>query len=75
MWLRAAAFVPGQRSNLRIVEGIASGEEQVRPRNDMIRWRVWELHFHGQASTSHRPFALLLLRFGQFQAMPYEVLI
>jgi len=40
MSLRAAAFVLGRRSNLRIVEGDCFGQEQVRPRNDIVRWRV-----------------------------------
>jgi hypothetical protein len=45
MSLRAAALGLWRRSNLRISEGIASGEEQVRPRNDMVRWQVREIIF------------------------------
>jgi hypothetical protein len=46
MSLRAAALALGRRSNLRIVEGIASGEEQVRPRNDIVFFVVRKLYFY-----------------------------
>ena len=36
MSLRAAALVFWRRSNLHIVVRIASGEEQERPRNDIV---------------------------------------
>ena len=36
MSLRAAALVLWRRSNLNIAEGIASGEEQEHPRNDIV---------------------------------------
>jgi len=39
MSLRAAAFGFWRRSNFRISEGIASGEEQERPRKDMVDGR------------------------------------
>ena len=45
MSLRATALGFWRRSNLRISEGIASGEEQGRPRNDMIGERVKEIIF------------------------------
>jgi hypothetical protein len=53
MSLRAAALgfpcterrTVWRRSNLRIIEGIASGEEQVRPRNDMVGKQVKEIIF------------------------------
>ena len=45
MSLRATALGFWWRSNLYIAEGIASGEEQERPRNDMILVRVRELIF------------------------------
>ena len=43
--MRAAALALGRRSNLRISEGIASGEEQERPRKDMVGGRVREIIF------------------------------
>jgi hypothetical protein len=43
--LRAAALGFWRRSNLLIAEGIASGEEQERPRNDMILEKVRKLIF------------------------------
>jgi len=36
MSLRATALGLWWRSNLRMVEGIASGKEQERPRNDIV---------------------------------------
>jgi hypothetical protein len=45
MSLRAAALGFWRRSNLRISEGIASGEEQERPRKDMVRRQVREIIF------------------------------
>ena len=42
MSLRAAALGFWRRSNLHISEGIASGEEQERPRKDMVGGRVRE---------------------------------
>ena len=37
MSLRAAVFAFWRRSNLRLSEGIASGEEHERPRKDMVQ--------------------------------------
>jgi hypothetical protein len=45
MSLRDAALGFWRRSNLYITEGIASGEEQERPRNDMALVRVREIMF------------------------------
>jgi hypothetical protein len=45
MSLQAAALGFWRRSNLRISEGIASGEEQERPRKDMVGRRVRETIF------------------------------
>jgi hypothetical protein len=39
MSLRAAALVLGRRSNLGILQGIASGKKQDRPRNDIGKKR------------------------------------
>ena len=52
MSLRAAALGLWRRSNLRISEGIASGEEQERPRKDMLRRRVREIIFLRTLSTA-----------------------
>jgi hypothetical protein len=45
MSLQAAALGFWRRSNLRISERIASGEEQERPRKDMVGRRVRETIF------------------------------
>jgi hypothetical protein len=45
MSLRAADFALWRRSNLHISKGIASGEEQERPRKDMVRRQVREIIF------------------------------
>jgi len=46
MSLRAAALAFWRRSNLSILVGIASGEEQKRPRNDIIHEQGGNFYFY-----------------------------